>query len=1571
MKRKNLLLLIVAMVVVLTAVMFVACDEKTGCGSKHAWDDGTAIGEPADCNHGGKMLFTCTVCGKQKEVTTQRLQHVVVIDEAKEPTCKETGLTEGSHCELCGTVLTPQQELDMVAHKVVSDEAVAPACTTTGLTEGQHCLWCDEMTVEQKEIPALGHQHTKWVVDEEPTCDKPGAQHQICTDCNETLVTYQEISAKGHVEGEWIEDIKPTCTVEGARHQVCAVCGTTIKSEKVERTPHVYSKEVITKEPSCKETGLRHRECVCGACTEDEIINKLNHTPSEWITTQGATCTAQGSRHQVCTVCGDELFVEAIEKEAHKWSDWKVTNADCTHDGEKTRTCSVCNTTETQTIDALGHTPSDWSIDKQPTCTEEGKRHQVCDVCGVDLKTESIPVIGHKMGESETVVSPTCTTTGTASTTCSECGEHFYTIIDKLPHTEEIIAGKDATCTETGLTEGKHCSVCNTVLTAQETIPAFGHKEEVIKGKDATCTESGLTDGKKCSVCGEILLAQETIKAKGHTEEVVPGKSATCTETGLTEGRKCSVCGEILEAQQTIPTVAHTEEVIPGKSATCTETGLTEGKKCSVCGTILEEQETIPTVAHTEEVVPGKSATCTETGLTDGKKCSVCGTTLEGQQIIPTVAHTEEVIPGKSATCTETGLTEGKKCTVCGEITVEQKEIPALRHEYSTEWIIDVQPTCTSIGSESRHCLRCEAKIDARDVEKLPHTESGWIIDDEATCAKEGLKHTECTVCKKEIQVELISKLSHTESEWIIDEDATCTNDGLKHTECTVCKEEIQADLIPKRPHTESGWIIDDEATCAKEGLKHTECTVCKEEIQVELISKLAHTEVSIPGKEATCTETGLTEGKKCSVCGEITLAQETIPAKGHTEVVVPGKPATCTEDGLTDGKKCSVCGETLLAQKPIPASHTEEVIPGKSATCTEAGLTEGKKCSVCGEIILAQETINAKGHTEEVVPGKDATCTETGLTDGKKCSVCGEITVKQTEIAMVDHTEETIPAKDPTCTEKGNTAGVKCSVCNTILDQTEEIPATGHIEVEIPAVAPTCTEKGHTAGVKCSVCQEILTSTEEIPATGHTYENYSNKYCKWKECSVCHTGFVLTESEHNLSFANADNRTVRTNSQQVWVFGTVTFTNNKAGASSNVVADVNPVKCYSGSAITIEAKGIVKIVFNCDDGKYVLSENDVKGDGRTVTIEGTAVTVEFATAVDLFEIAKLSAQRRFYSIEVYTAVETPLCKTHPTHAFGEEWTITNPATCTTDGEKIRTCPDCGFVEIETIPATKHTPSAEWSKNSTHHWHVCTTCGSQLDIEEHDYTSGEPENTCKCGAPKQTDDDVLQEIYKDWTTPNIDKEVTIITLDSRVTWDLNRDLSTPNANVVIDNDKHIATITMIDVPQKIILVASLNGKTKDMPMITVEAKSTETPTNNVSITGNFESASLPTGWNGEVSGLYNSGWQSFRKNNKYVICDQFEAQTSVDVSMTLYLNNTGNGSSKIKFEALDAQGNVVDTVTSDDLNGLTVGVANATTIKATLKGEGIVQVRVTMVKESGGNIAFSTITINTTPATNA
>lgn len=86
------------------------------------------------------------------------------------------------------------------------------------------------------------------------------------------------------------------------------------------------------------------------------------------------------------------------------------------------------------------------------------------------------------------------------------------------------------------------------------------------------------------------------------------------------------------------------------------------------------------------------------------------------------------------------------------------------------------------------------------------------------------------------------------------------------------------------------------------------------------------HTEEPIAAIAPTCTNTGLTEGKKCAECGEILIVQTTINALGHTEVIDVGKEPTYTETGLTEGMHCGVCGEILVAQEMIPIKKSDKM---------------------------------------------------------------------------------------------------------------------------------------------------------------------------------------------------------------------------------------------------------------------------------------------------------------------------------------------------------------------------------------------------------------------------------------------------------------------------------------------------------------------------------------------------------------------------------------------------------------------------------------------------------------------
>ena len=85
----------------------------------------------------------------------------------------------------------------------------------------------------------------------------------------------------------------------------------------------------------------------------------------------------------------------------------------------------------------------------------------------------------HEHSYTQTVTEPTCTEQGYTTHTCTVCGDSYVdSYVSALNHIEVVDAAVPATCTGAGKTEGKHCSICNTVLVAQEEIPALGHKYE-------------------------------------------------------------------------------------------------------------------------------------------------------------------------------------------------------------------------------------------------------------------------------------------------------------------------------------------------------------------------------------------------------------------------------------------------------------------------------------------------------------------------------------------------------------------------------------------------------------------------------------------------------------------------------------------------------------------------------------------------------------------------------------------------------------------------------------------------------------------------------------------------------------------------------------------------------------------------------------------------------------------------------------------------------------------------------------------------------------------------------------
>ena len=195
----------------------------------------------------------------------------------------------------------------------------------------------------------------------------------------------------------------------------------------------------------------------------------------------------------------------------HTFGTWTTTkNATCTQVGTKSRKCTVCGKTETQTIAKTGHkSVTDKAI--PATCTTDGKTEgSHCSVCGAVIKAQdTIKATGHKFGNWTTTKSATCTESGTQIRKCETCGATESKSLSAKGHTEVVDKAIPATCTTDGKTEGSHCSVCGAVIKAQTTITATGHKSSGwIVDKAASIGVKG-SKHKECTVCKKVLETAE------------------------------------------------------------------------------------------------------------------------------------------------------------------------------------------------------------------------------------------------------------------------------------------------------------------------------------------------------------------------------------------------------------------------------------------------------------------------------------------------------------------------------------------------------------------------------------------------------------------------------------------------------------------------------------------------------------------------------------------------------------------------------------------------------------------------------------------------------------------------------------------------------------------------------------------------------------------------------------------------------------------------------------------------------------------------------------------------------
>ena len=381
---------------------------------------------------------------------------------------------------------------------------------------------------------------------------------------------------------------------------------------------------------------------------------------------------AKNSIQAEFTLTGYGWKMEPLDEVSWTSSDTKTATVDGTgnitgiHEGTADITANYGNFTATKNVQVTGHPNVELKNAKEATCSEEGYTgDQICKDCGVIVENgKTISKKEHSWDSGKVTKAATCTEKGIRTYTCQSCGITRTEDIPALGHKAVTDAAVAATCETDGKTEGSHCSVCGTILTAQKTVKATGHDWDEGKiTKAATCEEKGVKTY-TCRTCKKTRT--EDVSALGHQAVTDAAVAATCETDGKTEGSHCSVCGKVLVKQESVKATGHKAVTDEAVAATCETDGKTEGSHCSVCGKVLTEQKTIPAFGHTWDA--GKIT--------------------------------------KEAACETKGV-KTYTCETCKKTRTE--EIPARGHKFGA-WVTTIQADVISPAKQTRTCTVCGKK---------------------------------------------------------------------------------------------------------------------------------------------------------------------------------------------------------------------------------------------------------------------------------------------------------------------------------------------------------------------------------------------------------------------------------------------------------------------------------------------------------------------------------------------------------------------------------------------------------------------------------------------------------------------------------------------------------------------------------------------------------------------------------------------------------------------------------------------------------------------------------------------
>ena len=429
----------------------------------------------------------------------------------------------------------------------------------------------------------------------------------------------------------------------------------------------------------------------------------------------------------------------------------------------------------------------------EATCTNKAK----CEICGAEYG-ETKPHSYAQIKSPEYLKSAaTCTAKAVYYTSCTECGRSSKGTADEATFEYgEALGHKYGEWVSNG--DGTHSRVCANDNKHIETKACHGGK--------ATCTAKAI-----CEDCGKAYgeMAAHTFTAKTVAAKYLKS-AATCTAKAVYY-TSCADCGLSSKGTKNEATFEY-GNALGHKYGKWVSNG--NGTHTRVCANDNKHTET--------KNCHGGKATCTAKAI-----CEDCGKAY-GEMAAHTFAAKSTVSRylKRAATCTEKSeyYVSCAGCGLSSKGTASEAVFTgsALGHSL-TEWSVITEVTCTTNGTQERHCTRCDYK-QTRTVVAKGHSYGLWNVTKKVGCITDGEQSRECSVCGNKETKAIAATGVHSYGSWKVAKAATCTTTGTKVRSCSECgvKETViiqptghkYVESTVKPTYTEKGYTLHKCSEC-------------------------------------------------------------------------------------------------------------------------------------------------------------------------------------------------------------------------------------------------------------------------------------------------------------------------------------------------------------------------------------------------------------------------------------------------------------------------------------------------------------------------------------------------------------------------------------------------------------------------------------------------------------------------------------------------------------------------------------------------------------------------------------